>query len=134
MQLFGNGFMFGYLFSVIKFSIMLIPYACNAVLVCRNLVFNNSGRSGQKRIIAFLGQIPPPRWVRTAIVLLLAINIVSWAKLLMMSCCFSCSLCSSPARISRLEDPVFNQGKILGFFRRVQVIWWRNSEDWDEKF
>ena len=81
--------MFGYLFSVIQCSIMLIPYACNAVLVCRNLVFNNSGRSGQKRIIAFLGQIPPPpRWVRTAIVLLLAINIVSWAKLLMMSCFF----------------------------------------------
>ena len=65
--------MFGYLLSVIQCSIMLIPYACNAVLVCRNLVLNNSGRSGQKRIIAFLGQIPPPppRWVRTAIVLLL---------------------------------------------------------------
>ncbi|XP_044183708.1 uncharacterized protein LOC114969632 isoform X1 [Acropora millepora] len=36
---------------------------------------------------------------------------------------FYSSLCSSPARISRLQDSVFNQGKILGFFRRFQVIW-----------
>ena len=41
--------MFSYFFPVIQCSFLLIPYAYNAALFFPNLVFNNSGRSGQER-------------------------------------------------------------------------------------